>query len=432
MKIGYALRDITPDRPYPMSGFDLRQECAEGVHDPLAVRVLAVEEDAGGKIQRKLLINYDLLGISMDMTDQVIGKMEEELGLTRSEVQVCATHTHAAPKSIFSSFACYDPEYRERIASLAAQAAKEAFDDMKEAKAVLHTGTVEGVASFRDSVREMSHFDMPCDAIWFDVEGAEPVLLLTYHTHPTVMNEKNMLNSRDLVYGCDKALHEALPNARTIFFNGACGDISTRYTRLESSFEEVDRLGKVWADKVLSMLKEEGIALSESYQVCRGEALFVPPAAFFDDETRKDVLAYLEKKIEDCQDTEQKREYISCRSVLLREFYGKNRDGSPKDGEEVWISIMSLGPALMVFLPFEYSQRQAANLKAEVKKKLERLPGGEKMIVEIIGYSNGYEGYLPSGRKLDKDSGYMDIGSSFHSESSRLLADKVLSMMDEV
>ena len=36
--VGFGIREITPEVMVPMSGYDLRKACAEGVHDPLAVR----------------------------------------------------------------------------------------------------------------------------------------------------------------------------------------------------------------------------------------------------------------------------------------------------------------------------------------------------------------------------------------------------------
>jgi len=41
-------------------------------------------------------------------------------------------------------------------------------------------------------------------------------------------------------------------------------------------------------------------------------------------------------------------------------------------------------------------------------------------------YAGGYEGYLPSGKPLTRDSGYEDMASGYASEAKELLAAAVL------
>ena len=61
---GFGQREITPDHPVPLAGFDLRKGPSEGVHDPLFVRALLLT--AGG--ESVLLLEADLLEVAHGIT----------------------------------------------------------------------------------------------------------------------------------------------------------------------------------------------------------------------------------------------------------------------------------------------------------------------------------------------------------------------------
>ena len=276
-----------------------------------------------------------------------------------------------------------------------------------------------GVGSYRDRVREESAYAMPCDTVVFEPldDANKTILLSVYACHPTVLNESNLLMSRDLVYGCDKRLAELVPNADVMFLNGACADISSRYSRVASNYEEVERLGSLWAEAVAASLPNAEPL--EDLLMADQTSLFIPPAQFFTPAEREEILAYLETKIEACQDSQQKREYISCRSVLQRKHYGQ---GTGCDAE---LHVIGLGNLVFCSLPFEYASVDAEVLAKEIGVKFGK-------IAVICCYSNGYEGYLPSGRPLDRDSGYEDMASGFRSDAKQLVAEAFGRMLGDV
>lgn len=407
LKAGFAIRDITPQRPYPMAGFDLRKASAEGVHDPLSVRTLVLDD--GG--ERAVICVIDTLGVPDYMAAEIRKEICARLPVSDNAVQVSAIHTHAAPQSIFRSFSCYDGAYFDFIVQTAAEAAAAAYESLHEVTAQYAHTTVRGVGSYRDRVREESAYDMPCDALLFSAKEKEKrdILLTVYACHPTVLNESNLLNSRDLVYGCDKYLQTRRENTDILFLNGACADASTRYTRQKADFEECERLGAIWAEAVLGAL-ENAKPLLGPIRAQMSE-LFLPPAEFFSETQRGEILSYLEEKISACKDGAQQREYIACRSVLQRKTYGTKRDGYTAQ-----LRVLDVMGVMLCSLPFEYASVDACRLKAELEEK-----SGKYAV--ICCYSNGYEGYLPSGRPLDRDSGYEDIASPYHHDAKVLVAE---------
>ena len=406
LKAGFSSLDITPQKPYPMAGFDLRKASAEGVHDPLAVRALVLDDGNDCCV----ICCADTLGIADYMAEEIREAICARIPVKDEAVQVSAIHTHAAPQSIFRSFSCYDEAYSDFVVQTAAKAAENAYLARHEVIAKYAHTTVRGVGSYRDRPREEAAYDMPCDSILFygQDNGVRDILLTVYACHPTVLNESNLLNSRDLVYGCDKHLNKRQQNTDTIFLNGACADVSTRFTRKNADFTEAEHLGSVWADAVLESL-ETAFPIADTLS-SRMNGLFVPPAAFFSKEQREEIIAYLDNKIGNCKDTAQQREYIACRSVLQRQTYGT------RNGCNAQLRILDIGGVLLCSLPFEYASVDALQLKGALEEK-----SGKHAV--ICCYSNGYEGYLPSGRPLDRDSGYEDIASPYRHDAKVLIAE---------
>ena len=415
MRAGFASVDITPKKSCRLAGFDLRCEESVGIHDPLFARAIVIE--SGGKICA--ICSLDLLGAPREAVEEIRRLVREQLPVDEGGIFVCATHTHAAPRTIFRSFACYDAEYYSLVTERASEAILLAHSRLHSVRARLTRTAAEGVASYRDRAREESVCRMPCGALLLEAieRGEGDMLVAAFSCHPTVLDEKNLLVTRDLVYGCESRLRDIHPDLDVLFVNGACADISTRYTRLEASFAEVARLGGAWADAMLASL--DGARELEGGLAYVSVRLSVPPAEFFGEEERQEVLRYLDEKIDACTDLQQRREYVSCRSVLLRESYGQTQVC------EAELGALLLGDALICTLPFEYASVDADALGDAICRKFGLAP-------IFVCYCNGYEGYLPSGRPLDRDSGYEDIASPFRHDSKQLVAralDRVIASM---
>ena len=428
--VGFGIREITPSVMVPMSGYDLRRACAEGVHDPLAVRAIAFGDPtfgdpAIGEAHPIVMIAFDLLGFPSYHAEPLRKRLSARFGIPRSSILCGAIHTHAAPKTIFNSFDCYDDAYVDYVLHQAEEAVAQAMAE-REVRSVRYAEkTVEAVGCFRDAVAEESRFAMPTQTLWFEKENSAPIALTVYACHPTVLSEANLLMSRDLVWGCEKALSEAVPGIKTIFFNGACADISTRYTRRESTFAEAERLGAAWAEAIAAGRAEAKPVGDADRTAVLAENVYIPPAEFFTGEKRASVLAYLKNKIDACEDERRRREYISCALVLERKNYGLGADGKPRGGENVYVAAARFGDVQFVFLPFEYAQKDAALLKEDAEKDF----GGHCI---VVCYSNGYDGYLPSGRPLDQDSGYEDMASGYRSDAKELTKETLMGLLTKL
>src|SRR5919201_4899598 len=84
-KAGVAVRAITPPGPMWMAGYANRTRPAEGkVHD-LYVKVLALEDAAGGKL---VLLTSDLVGLPRPLSEAVAGEVRRRTGLRRERLML--------------------------------------------------------------------------------------------------------------------------------------------------------------------------------------------------------------------------------------------------------------------------------------------------------------------------------------------------------
>lgn len=89
-QIGLARVDITPTEPIRLSGYQSRGEPATDVAGRLTATALAF----GPAESATLLVTFDGIGMSHSMSDE----LAKRLGVERSRLALCATHTHAAPQ----------------------------------------------------------------------------------------------------------------------------------------------------------------------------------------------------------------------------------------------------------------------------------------------------------------------------------------------
>ncbi len=89
-RAGTAVVDISPT-VFPM---ELRSGPSRYVHDPLRVRAIAFENGEG----RAVIALVDAIGVGRETCDEAKAVVAEKTGWKPTEMLVCATHTHSAPK----------------------------------------------------------------------------------------------------------------------------------------------------------------------------------------------------------------------------------------------------------------------------------------------------------------------------------------------
>ncbi len=396
MRAGFAKHDITPREPRLMAGFDRRTEPSVGILDELYVSVLAMEDDKGAAF---LLCSFDLLGVDRQLCEQVRAAITSATGVEDSRIWVCATHTHSAPSHIFSTGSSYDAEFTEGFVQKAAKTAVEALADLREAAPQIAKTHAVGVSSLRNQGREGAEYPMPLYVT--KLQRADDALAFCVFTcHPTVLDEKNRLFSKDIPGAAAAVLPE---DTKCIFLNAACADLSTRFTRNGSNPEELARIGGLMG----TAIAQAEYAKNDSFgaKICAAqEEILLSRAASLDGEERVALLTALREKHDACEDVQMRREYDSRIAVLERASVAAEKD------RRIHIAAVDFGPFALASVPFEVDSKDGNELEAILSETAQKP-------VYLLCYTGGYDGYLPSGKPLSVNSSYEDIASRYLPQS---------------
>lgn len=404
MQAAMAVKTITPAKGMYMAGFDRRSLPAESTLDELQVCALALVDDRGAAF---VFCVYDLLGTDSTFCAGVKQAVGALCGLAPQRVWVGATHTHAAPGAHFYGKKGYDEAFAQQMIQTGAEAAAEALAAAHSAAAAAVSAAapaVTGVTSLRNRGREGADFAMPLPFVRLDT-GAQPLLLVRMTCHPTVLDEKNLCYSADLA----GALRRKLGEDTALVLNGACGDLSTRFTRSASTPQELERISGLAAQAVLTV--QPCPVAGFGGRIAAAElTVELPCAADFSPAQRQQLLAELRQKLAACTDAQAAREYDSRLAVLERPPVQREKSRA------VRVCAVDFGPCVLVGVPFEVDCADAAAME-------HTLAAAAGKPAYLVCYTGGYESYLPSGAPLTADSSYEDIASVYLPESRRLLVE---------
>ncbi len=220
LRVGAAERDITPDGPVYVAGFDLART-STGVAAPLKVRAMVLELGD----QRFALVGIDSLGLMREDVDWIKGGLS---GFANGNVFVGASHTHAAPDLIglwgyYLLSSGRDRGYLVKVASAVREAVAEAL--AQAAPASLHRGEslLPAVGLVKNTNRPFV-FDRRVTVLHAKArdDGRPLGTLLHLACHPEVLPRRNTMLSADFVGELCDAWRRA-GHGQAVFFNGALG-----------------------------------------------------------------------------------------------------------------------------------------------------------------------------------------------------------------
>lgn len=347
-KAGVASAAITPkDRLY-MAGYAARKEPAEGTEQDLYAKALAIEDSAG---ERLVIITLDLIGVTAELRAAVASKLEADHGLASRSLLMNASHTHCGPAYQRDDAQPYFALLTETIVSVARQA----IQSLAPAE-LSYSQARCGFAMNRrtptaDGFQNHPHPDGPVDHVVPVLRVAEPggelrAVLFGYACHNTTMGFRKWLG--DYAGYAQQYFQEDHPGVTAMFLTG-CGGDQNPYPRSELKYARMH--GRSLATAVEAAL-ETGQKTPRHQRPLRGRL-----------RTALDTV--------DLEFSEKDRAAFPY-PVHLVHF-----------GNE--LAIVALGSEVVV----DYALR--------LKKELTQ-PAGPA--IWVAGYSNVYDGYIPSERVL--------------------------------
>lgn len=256
IKLGFSKSDITPPLGIVLGGYAGYRPCS-GVHDPLHCKAVILEQEG----IRYCLISLDLVCVDESLYRQIANKVSD-LGIEAKRLIVSAIHTHAAPHGVISgegpltNVNCSAEEsktdfltYMDEVVRKAVTTCQIAINSMEPFTLRTAKGNTPPLGSERHTGETPGG---NLTVIQCKTESGKLLTLYNFPCHPTVLGPDNLLASADF----SANIEELLGGDMAIFLNGAAGDISTRFTRQESSFAECTRMGQIAAKHILNAIKD--------------------------------------------------------------------------------------------------------------------------------------------------------------------------------
>ncbi|WP_370971077.1 hypothetical protein [Amycolatopsis sp. cg9] len=381
---------ITPEPGHPLGGYLARHGVATGTHDELEASLiwLSTEDDPG-----VVWVALDALAVDAGLTRTLADAVGAAVGVDPERVLVCASHTHSGPEGWTGPLhpglpGERDPGLVGRMAEKVTGAALRLRACRSQVRARWHAGSTEAVGGNRYRP------DGPHDTSFGVLElsrddGTPAALLFDYASHPTVLGPDNLAWSADWPGATRRELAALIGRPVAAFLQGAAGDASSRFVRRGRDHAEVRTLGGHLATSIARTLAAaSAIGASGPVRLTRS-SLHLP---YRDVPSIEDSLALRESA-----EVEWQRElahhgedhpavriaqtrYEGC--AMLAAMAASDR---PTGCAEVPVSVVSLGDIAWLHTPFE--------LFASLGLRIRR--GSPFRHTRVIGYTDGYLGYLP-------------------------------------
>ncbi len=414
--------DITPPIGTLMDGYSARNGPSIGVHDRLSAQLLVIRSGNGGP--GIIVVTLDLLGVGLAWTREVRATIAESIGIPADSILISCVHTHGGPAGISPAEAGLrapaDEALQEHLARQICGAAQWALRELRPARLSLGRAKVSDVGANR--ILPNGPADPELLVLRVDVPGeSDPLaVMVNYGCHPTVMGAENRLITADLAGAARVTLRQIYPGTIVLYSNGASGDVSTRFTRREQTFDEVRRLGLIVAAQTIHALQT---ATPLQGTDLRGETLPVtlpmrPLPSLGEAEAN---LARLEADLaalKQCGAPEsQLRQAITRAQGARAQVSLARHDGFMTD-RRTEVQVVVVGEAALVALPGEPFTETVLKIKAESPREW----------TAVMSYANDNQGYFPDSRSIEVGS-YESLKSFFDARAGALLADASLAML---
>ncbi|WP_163510769.1 hypothetical protein [Fodinicola acaciae] len=361
-----------------MGGYAARTGPSTGTMDGLELHAVSFSVAE----RRFLWLVGDLPAVNTDLADAVAARLSTLPGVAPELVWLGATHTHSGPETGCQPGGGATPSpLLSSLVEAAFDAAAAAIEAEEDGSLTVHSGQLDGVAGQRSGVSPRQ--SVPVTALAFRLpDGHLRGLLAILPVHPTVLGADNRLLSADLA----GSVRRALTTDWAMVATGAAGDVSTRPHRHEQTQAELARLGSVAAAQILDLVDTPSSTLDIGDARGSRTPDFALPSRVAEDGPDLAAIRSRFDAVRSSGDAVAIREAETA--VQGAELSAKARTADPR----LAISAVRLGPLRLVGFggePYLALEKQLADA----------LSGP----VALVGYTQGYLGYLPTRDAYDTD-----------------------------
>lgn len=240
MHIGFKQVCVNPEQPVEAIGFiqQMHVKIAD-VHDDLYARILGIKNDA----MTLFLVSLDNLGTPCRLEEELTDQYCKETG-KRAIVQISCTHDHFAGSS-------EDETYYKQLKSRILAGCKELVFQACDLRLSRQHVYFDEVGHSRISNHTVKNIFL--DLVHF-YDGSHPLgTAVIYNCHPTILSGDTPYFSGEYPGYVMRRLRKQYPAEFFTFFQGAAGDVSTRFTRTRQDYEGVKQLGERLVKKIVAL-----------------------------------------------------------------------------------------------------------------------------------------------------------------------------------
>ena len=412
--------DITPPVGHGFDGYAARAGKSLGVHDPLLGQLLFLR--SGDK--QIALIALDLIGVSLEFTRKVRAGIEQAVGIPLDCTLIACSHTHSSAAGFMplnpGITTTIDLELQEVVARQLIGAAIWAENQLQPAALGFGRGKVEGVGLNRNDPEQP--IDSEVTVVRIDAASGQPLaVIMNYGCHPTVLGYQNLQYSADYPGAARSTLRKVYPDTIFMYTNGASGDISSRFTRREQSFNEVERMGRILAGEVLKVmqtittqsvqtLESQLVPVELKFRTFPGRAEALQELDHFKQEL--EVLKASHAPHGEIRKAVTRVEGAAGQALMAKELEGRS-------GNKSQLHLVKIGDLALVGLPGEPFTRSVLEIKQ----------GSPYVNTAVLSYANDYQGYFPDRVSIAMGS-YEALISPYGPEVAERLSQAALDLLN--
>jgi len=420
---GLARVNITPPSGLLMGGYGDRKDPAQGAHDPLWGQLLLLDD---GQSQVGLIV-LDLVAVDAAFVKDLRSEIEAQTGLPGENFLIAATHTHSGPAGMRLNQAGLEQDSRYR--DLRNDTRDKLVDLVRQAKAALQpaqlsAAVVQAPRLLANRLDPQGPMDDSLSVFKLQsTNGGLLGILVGYTGHPTLLGQDNLLYSSDYPHYLRQELQINLGASIPILFvNGAAGDVSSRYTRQASSFEEANRVGTALGQAAYRAVQQARPCLVERLKVVSLDVM-MPMREIPSLEEARQHFMQAESRLN--QFREQGMQGPELRKVVTEYFGSRSALNYAEQGApaaiQARLQAIALGNMILIGLPGELFVALGQRIKSSSPYE----------ITLLVGYANDYIGYIPS-RQAYEGGGYEVRKTLLAPGAGEHLADAAVELIKEI
>jgi hypothetical protein len=407
VKAGFAERDITPEIGMEVPG-GYGKSFAKRIHDPCKARIAVFDDGA----HRVALIGLDALAVPRQLVLDARAKIQERCGITPDCVLIGASHSHssgpigmvqkgefdhASPlvqELAYNKSSMANPDYMAKVRDAIADGVAAANDSRADVTIGFGTGKESSVAfNRRIRMKNGLSFSHPGKSNPDNVEYAGPIdptvgvigvwnadskligCVVNYACHGTASGP---WISANWPYYMEKAVQGFYPDAKVVFLQGMCGDV----TQVDNLNPEANPDGDSWSQLVGGRVGAEAVKVLVGLSQTRvNEAPIAVQQKVLKIPRRKPSAQHLKEAAELIQKDPKDPNWVWAKETLMLDALIQK---TPVVDAEV--QAIQIGPVVCISSAAEYFCQYGLDLRK----------GSGFPITFPVELANGCIGYVPT------------------------------------